>query len=108
MAETKMTTAEKMSAIRAQAREVISLPEEKYQVGTDTYVVETEHGYAKVTISAVKAKDFDPEFEQEQFFFEREEKARIQAEKQAERERVKAEKLAKKKAKEEAEAESKE
>ena len=58
MAELKQ--AEKMAKIREQVRTTLTVPENAVQIGTDTYVMETEFGFGKVVISAIKDTDFDP------------------------------------------------
>lgn len=101
-----MTQAEKMALARDLAVASLTLPEQKYQVGPATYVIETEQGYVKVTVSAVKGTDYDPAEEQAQYEYERaeakakadERKAKAEAKKQADLERkakAKAEKEAK-------------
>ena len=72
-----MTQAEKMALARAIVRAELPL-DEAVQIGTDTYVLETPHGFVKVSLVAVKG-DFDPEQAHQDFLFDREE-ARVKAE----------------------------
>lgn len=92
----EMTQAQKMAKARESAIAMLNLPENKVQVGVGTFVVETPDGFAKVAVTAVKAKDFDPEEAQAEFEFERNE-AKVKADKRkAEAEAKKAADIAKK------------
>ena len=71
----KMTQAQKFAAVRNQAKEqFLNLPTNAYQVGVDTYAVETQHGWAKVTVQAVKDANFDAEQAAIDYRFEVEQK----------------------------------
>lgn len=92
---TKITAAERLATIRKEAKEIVPIPEDRFQIDTDTYAFKTATGYAKVTISGTKP-DFDPEYEQEMFFMERE----VAAQKKADtKKKAEADKLAREKAK---------
>lgn len=52
---------ERLALVRAEALAVLTLPETAVQVNTAEYVLTLEHGLAKVTVTAVKATDYDPE-----------------------------------------------
>lgn len=71
MAELKQS--EKLELIRKGVMSVIAIPENATKVGTATFIVETENGYGKVTVSAIKDPDFDPKEAQAEYEFEREE-----------------------------------
>lgn len=77
MAELKQ--AEKMAKVREEVRTMLTIPETAIKVGTDTYVIETENGFGKVVISAIKG-EFDPEEAKAEYEFQLEE-ARVKAEK---------------------------
>lgn len=102
MAELKQ--AERMAMVREKVRTVLAIPENAVKIGTETYVIETENGFGKVVISAIKG-EFDPEEAKAEYEFQLEE-ARVKAEKRkAEAEAKKQANLAKKaKAKAEKEA----
>lgn len=92
----KMTQAQRMALAREMAVNALNLPEGKVQVGTSAWAFETEAGYVKVTVTAVKNPDYDPNEENAEFEFERAE-ARAKADKRkAEAEAKKAANLAKK------------
>ena len=86
-----MTQAEKMALARDLAVQALNLPEQKYQIGPATYVIETEQGYVKVAVSAIKGADYDAAEAQAQYEYDR-------AEAQTKAEKRKAEAEAKKKA----------
>jgi colicin import membrane protein len=101
------TQAERMALARAKALETLALPETAVQIGVGEFAFQTEAGYVKVKVTAVKDKEFDPVEAGEEFQFEQEEK-RVKAEKRkAEAEAKKAANIAKK-AKAKAEKEAKE
>lgn len=78
----EMKINEKLAAIRTEAVEALGVQElDVYQIGTSTYVLKTELGYAKVAISAIKDTEYDAAFEQEQYLFEKAEKERVAQEK---------------------------
>jgi len=98
-----MKVNERLAAVRAEARELFPALDEATKVGTETYIVAVEHGYAKVAISAVKDIDFDPEAARAEYE-DALEAARVKAELKAEAKAAKeAEKAAKKAAKEKTE-----
>ena len=53
------TLAEKMALVRAQALEVMALPEDAKQVGPTEYAFKVEAGMVKVKFTAVKDAEFD-------------------------------------------------
>lgn len=85
-----MTQAEKMAMVRAEAvKQFVNFGEaEVFQIGVATFAVAVADGWAKVTVQAVKAEDFDAAAEAENFAFE-------QAQKKAAKEAKAAEKAAK-------------
>lgn len=101
----EMKINEKLAAIRAEAIDVLGVQElDMYQIGTSTYVLKTELGYAKVAISAIKDTEYDAAFEQEQYLFEKAEKERVAQEKAEIKAKEKAAKIAKREAAEAAKA----
>lgn len=98
-----MKVNERLTAVRTEARELFPALDGATKVGTDTYIVAVENGFAKVTISAVKDVEFNPEEARLAYEAELEvsrAKAEARATKKAEAEAAKA---AKKAAKEKAE-----
>lgn len=94
-----MKANERLAAVRAEAKELFPALAEASKIGTETYIVAVEHGFAKVTISAVKDADFDVEAAVAEYVFERAE-AKAKADAKAEAKAAKeAEKAAKKAAK---------
>ena len=94
-----MTQAERMAKARENAVAMLNLPEKRWHTAVGTYVVETPDGYVKITVSAVKDEDFNPEQAQSEYEFDREE-ARVKAEKRkAEADAKKQANIAKKEAK---------
>lgn len=92
-----MKVNERLAAVRNEARAELGALDNATKIGTETYVMAVEHGYAKVTISAVKDENFDLDgarTEYEEVLAERlakaEEKAAAKAAKEAEREAKKA------------------
>lgn len=77
MAELKQS--EKLELIRKGVMELIAIPENAVKVGTATFIVETENGFGKVTVSAIKDPDFDPEEAKAEYEFERDEAAKSAA-----------------------------
>jgi len=57
MAELKIN--ERLALVRSEARAELGALDGATKVGTETYVMAVEHGYAKVTISAMKDADVD-------------------------------------------------
>ena len=51
---------ERLALIRAEALAVLAIPETAVQTDTAEYVLALEHGLAKVTVTAIKATDYDP------------------------------------------------
>ncbi len=86
----KMTQAEKFLAVRAEAQEkFLNLPEENvYQVAVGSFVVETENGWAKITVQAIKGNDYDPAEEEANYQFELEQKRVAREAKLAEKKRL--------------------
>lgn len=94
-----MKVNERLAAVRAEARELFPALDDATKIGTETYVVAVEHGYAKVTISAIKNAEFDVEEARAEYEFElaeraakAEAKAKAKADKEAEKAAKKAEK----------------
>jgi len=56
-----LKTAERLALVRAEAKEQFPALENAAKVGTDTYIMPVEHGFAKVTISAIKDEAYDLE-----------------------------------------------
>jgi hypothetical protein len=54
-----LKTAERLALVRAEAKAQLPVLETAAKIGTDTYVLPVENGFAKVTISAIKDEDFD-------------------------------------------------
>lgn len=54
-----MKTNERLAAVRTEARAELSALDNATKIGTETYVMAVEHGFAKVTISAMKDVDVD-------------------------------------------------
>ncbi len=104
MAENKLTQAERMAKAREIALSTLNVPENAKQIGVGEYGFETEAGFVKVKVTAVKAQDFDLEQAAEDFEFDQEQK-RIAAEKRkADKEAKKTADVAKKAAKAKADA----
>ena len=94
-----MKVNERLAAIRNEARAELGALDSATKIGTETYVMAVEHGFAKVTISAIKDAEFDVEEARAEYEFELSEKA-AKAEAKAEAKAAKeAEKAAKKAAK---------
>lgn len=97
MEELKITQAQKLALVRKDALEMLALPENRFQIGTATYLVETPNGFAKIAITAVKpSTEFDPEFEQSEYFADLAKKAKEKAEKDEIKAKEKAANIAKK------------
>lgn len=88
MAELKQS--EKLELIRKGVMELIAIPENAVKVGTATFIVETENGYGKVTVSAIKDADFDPNEAKAEYDFEREEAENAATDRKAKAEAKKA------------------
>lgn len=96
MADVKITQAQKLAKIREAAITMLAIPENRFQIGTATFLVAIEgEGFAKIAITAVKpSEDFDPEFEQNEYFAGLERKAKEKAANIAKKEKEKAAKEA--------------
>ena len=94
-----MKVNERLAAVRNEARAELGALDNATKIGTETYVMAVEHGYAKVTISAIKNAEFDVEEARAEYEFElaeRAEKAKAKAEAKAAKEAEKAAKKAEK------------
>ena len=99
------TQAEKLTAIRNGAVEILTIPENAVKTAVATYIIPIEGGYAKAVISAIKDPNYDPEPDRAEYERERE-VARVNAE--AVKAKAEAKKVAdaeKREAKEKAKAE---
>lgn len=95
----EMKVTERMNAIREEAVSQMPVLENATQIGTATYIVATSHGYAKVTVSAVKDPEYNPDEARADYVAHLEEmaeKARLKAEAKAAKEAEKAAKKAEK------------
>ena len=66
-----MTQAEKLTAIRTGAVEILAIPEDAVKIGVATYVIPVNEGYAKVVVSAIKDTEYDPEVDKVEYERER-------------------------------------
>lgn len=83
MSELKVS--EKQALVRKEAINLV-VPEGAVQIGTSTYVLPVEYGFAKVVISAVKeTPDFDLDKLAEEYRFLAHQKAEAKAAKEAEK-----------------------
>ena len=95
----EMKTNERLAAVRNEAREALGALDAAVKIGTETYVMAVENGFAKVTISAIKDAEYDVEAAKDAYeggLIEKAEKAETKA---AEKAAKDAEKVAKKAAK---------
>ena len=93
-----LKTAERLALVRAEAKAQLPALETAAKIGTDTYVLPVENGFAKVTISAIKDENFNLEdavMEYEDTLDERAAKAEAKAEAKAAKEAAKEAKKAK-------------
>lgn len=97
MSELKVT--ERMAMVRNAAKAQLPALESAVKIGSGEYLLETEFGYAKVVISAVKDENFDAGYAREIYLADLAEKEAKAAEKAAEKAAKDAEKEAKKAAK---------
>ncbi len=96
---------ERMALVRAEAVAALPALADATQVGTATFIMATENGNARVTVTAIKDENFDVEAERDAYvaaLAAAEAKAQARAEAKAAKE---AEKAAKKAAKEAEKAE---
>lgn len=83
MSELKIS--EKQALVRKEAINLV-VPEEAVQIGTSTYIVPVEYGFAKIVISAVKeTPDFDLDKLAQEYMFLTAQKAEAKAAKEAEK-----------------------
>lgn len=74
---------EKMENIRESALDLVEFKTEKVKVGTATYAIKTEFGWAKVAITAVRDPEYDGVADGAEYLAELE--LKLEAKKQRER-----------------------
>lgn len=87
---------ERMELARAEALEMLQMPEAKRQIGVAEYVLETANGPVKVKLTAVKDLEFDPAEAEASYLFEKQEAEGKAVKRKAEADAKKAVDLAKK------------